>query len=99
MRSLEAYIHAAAGHRDDALRLLRQTEAEPDRPRAGEMDLAGTYDLLGMPARAQAAVERALRNPDSALVFAAVEPRWDRLRAIRPFAAFVSTMKLSTGEH
>jgi tetratricopeptide (TPR) repeat protein len=97
LRALEAYIRAAAGDRAGALLLLRQAEAVPGRPHLGEMDLAAAYAILGLTDQSQAAVTRAFRDRDDSLVFAAVEPRWDRLRTTPAFTALLSAMNLPTG--
>jgi tetratricopeptide (TPR) repeat protein len=98
LRALEAYIRAAAGDRVTALGLLRQAEAEPDRSRLGEMDFAAAYAVLGLTEPSQAAIRRALRDRDDSLVFAGVEPRWDRLRTTPAFAAILRTLNLPVGD-
>ena len=80
-------------------RLLQQAEIRSNAPRDGEIDLAATYDLLGLPDRAGESVQRARKNHDDSLRFAAVEPRWDRLRATAAFATVAAATGLPIGEH
>jgi hypothetical protein len=96
---LAAYIYASRGDRETALGLLHDSPADlKGTKRNGEVDRAAAYQILGLDNESQAALERAFAGHDNTLVFALVEPRWERLRATPRFARLLTDMKFPTGD-
>jgi serine/threonine-protein kinase len=89
-RGIEAYIMAAAGDRDGALRVLSEAEAALDPGEPGATDIAAAYALLEMPERARTWLDRAVRARDFAVLYINVEPRYERLRAVTDVPAILA---------
>ncbi|HEY0874369.1 MAG TPA: protein kinase [Vicinamibacterales bacterium] len=75
-----ARTHAAAGNFGEARRLLAKVQAEPNRSRVFPANIAYVYIELGEFERAFAELERAIEQKATAMLWANVDPRLDRIR-------------------
>lgn len=80
-----ARTHAAAGNRDEARRLLARVEADPNRSRF-PANIAFVYIELGEIERAFAELERAVEEKAAVMLWANVDPRFNRIRDDPRFA-------------
>ena len=83
------YAYAAAGRRDDALRVIGELEARRAERPISSHAIAAIHLALGDEATALDTLERAYRERDRALVWLKVHPRLDLLRGHPRFAALV----------
>jgi TolB-like protein/Tfp pilus assembly protein PilF len=89
------YAYAAAGRRDDALRVIGELEARRAERPISSHAIAAIHLALGDEATALDTLERAYRERDRALVWLKVHPRLDPLRGHPRFAALVREMKFA----
>jgi TolB-like protein len=82
-----AYVHARAGHTEEALRILGQVTGPAGHtlPNA----VARVYAALGRPDDAMAWLEKAYQVRDYYLIFLRIEPGWDPLRSDPRFADLI----------
>jgi serine/threonine-protein kinase len=91
-----ARVHALAGHRAEAERILAEMSAasaagarfSPDKP-------AFVYAALGDADRAFAFLRQAVQEKSSGLAWLRVDPRWDPIRLDSRFAPIVAEMRLN----
>jgi serine/threonine protein kinase/tetratricopeptide (TPR) repeat protein len=75
-----ARTHAAAGEYAEARRLLARVLADPNRSRVNPANIAFVYIELGDIERAFAELDRAVQAKETVMLWAAVDPRFDKIR-------------------
>jgi TolB-like protein/Flp pilus assembly protein TadD len=94
LQSNRAYIHALAGHRSEALRLLRDLEESAKREYVLPASLATVWAALGDKDRAFALLKKACAEHDSTLLWLKVDPSWDTLRSDPRFKELLACIHL-----
>jgi serine/threonine-protein kinase len=80
-QSSRAYVHALAGNRSEALRLLQDLEERSRREYVLPVSLAFVWAALGDRDRAFTLLKRACAERDSGLIWLKMDPSWDMLRS------------------
>jgi serine/threonine-protein kinase len=81
-----ARTHAAAGNHGEARRLLASILADPKRARSSPANIAFVYIELGEMEHAFAELERAVQEKATVMLWANVDPRFNRIRDDPRFA-------------
>jgi tetratricopeptide (TPR) repeat protein len=80
-QALLGYTHAAAGRRDEALRILAELEERAKTARVSPVGMAVIHARLGNHDRAFALLEQAVQQRSPFVLFLKVHPRLDPLRS------------------
>lgn len=94
MLASQAAGYAAAGRRNDALRIVNLLKLQSRNEYVPAYGLAEVYAVLGDKNEAFAWLERAYNERSSWLVYMKVEPRLDRLRSDMRFQSLLQRMRL-----
>ena len=84
-----ARTHAAVGNHGEARRLLARVEADPNRSQLSPANIAFVYIELGEIERAFEEFERALEEKAIVMLWANVDPRFNRIRDDPRFAEII----------
>jgi eukaryotic-like serine/threonine-protein kinase len=90
------HAHAIAGQRAEAHRILAELEVRAKREYISPVDIAMIYSGLGEQDRAFEWLERGFAGRAYALVFLPTDPRFDRLRSDKRYAALMRRVGLPT---
>jgi eukaryotic-like serine/threonine-protein kinase len=92
LMAMLAHTHAIAGHREQALALLADLEAQAQHRYISPYDIAVVHSGLGDTAAALSQLEKAVEDRSAWMVFLNVDPRLDPLRHEPGFAEIVAAL-------
>jgi len=89
------YVYAAAGKRDEAIKILKEVEGQTSERYDLGAYIAAIYAALGNKDQAFAWLEKACDQRERGVYDLKVSPRWDTLRSDSRFTALLWRMKLA----
>ena len=94
-RGSEAIVRFLSGDRDGAQRTLAAVESSPVSAEGTPGDVAAAYAMMGNDERVRAWLSRALRDGDTSMLYAGVDPRYAQLRQFSGFRAALEAANLA----
>ena len=94
-RGSEAIVRFLSGDRDGAQRTLAAVESSPVSAEGTPGDVAAAYAMMGNGERTRVWLSRALRDGDTSMLYAGVDPRYAQLRQFSGFRAALEAANLA----
>ena len=94
-RGSEAIVRFLSGDRDGAQKTLAAIESSPVSAEGNPADAAAAYAMMGNDERVRVWLLRAIRDGDTSMLYAGVDPRYAQLRQFSGFKAALEAANLA----